>query len=320
MRVAVTGGSGVVGGAVIRHLVAAGHEVQALARTCMAAASVEALGARAVSGDLFDRSALDALALGCERLFHIAGVNEMCPRNPQLMDRVNVEGTLSVVEAWRRRGAGRLVHTSSAAAIGEAPGTVGDEASPHRGYFLSRYEESKYRAETALIDAAADIDYVIVNPSSVQGPGRATGTGKLIIDLIEGRLTALIDTTISIVDIDDCARGHLLASEKGETGRRYLLNGFTMSVAEAVRMLEGVVGRPINVRYLPGAVAAAGAAVIEGAYRLLGRKPLVCREMVRVLRHGHRYDGSRATAELGLQYAPPRETIEALARWIDSKS
>src|SRR5439155_12196107 len=126
-------------------------------------------------------------------------------------------GSVNVIEAAARAGVGRMVYTSSAVVLGEARGTVGREDSPHRGTFVSEYERSKFDAERAVLRRAADlgVDVVCVNPSSVQGPGRASGTGEVLMRYLRGRLRFWLATTISLVDIDDCAEGHLLAEAKG---------------------------------------------------------------------------------------------------------
>jgi dihydroflavonol-4-reductase len=235
------------------------------------------------------------------------------------MDRVNIEGTANVLAACQVARVGRLIHTSSAAAIGERQGAVGTEISPHRGSFLSRYERSKHQAEQLVLAEAGALDVVVVNPSSVQGPGRATGTGKLLLDMLNGRLPFLVDTTVSIVDIDDCARGHLLAASNGVSGQRYLLSGASVGIIDAVALLSEVTGRTLRPRYLPGWVAAAGAGVVEFGSRVLGRQPKLCREMVRVMRAGHVYDGSRATRELGLQYRPLQLTIRRAVEWFETE-
>jgi len=319
VNIAVTGGSGVVGRALLRHLTADGHEVRALVRSAPAATSVENLGAVPVEGDVLDPSALRTLADGAEWLFHVAGVNEMCSPDPEHMDLVNLEGTRNVLEASRSAGVGRMIHTSSAAAIGEAPGTIGFEGSPHRGSYLSRYERSKHLSERILFDEAGEVDVVAVNPSSVQGPGRATGTGRMILDLLNGDLPFLVETQVSIVDIDDCARGHVLAARSGLNGERYILNGASFSVGEVLRLLVEVTGRRLAPRFVPGWAAAAGATANEIAARVAGRRPRVCREMVRVLRAGHVYDGSRATSELGLEYTTLESTIQRTVDWFEEQ-
>jgi dihydroflavonol-4-reductase len=319
VRVAVTGGTGVVGGAVVRHLVAAGHQVVGLARSSEASVRLEALEARPVPGDVLDSESLRGLVDGAHWVVHIAGVNEMCTRDPDLMWRINVEGTRLVVEACREAGVGRLVHTSSAVTIGEERGSVGREDSPHVRPFLSEYERSKAAAERVALTEAEELDVVSVNPSSVQGPDRATGTGAILLAAARGRLRFVVDTYLSLVDIDDCARGHLLAAEKGRPGARYLLSGATLSMEEAVALLSRVMGEELHPRRVPPVVLFAGAAVIEGVFWLLGRTPPLCREMARVIRFGHRYDGSRATRELGLEYTPVEETLRRTLEWFRSE-
>ncbi len=317
MKAAVTGGTGVVGRSVVRQLVEEGHQVVALARSAGSALELEGVGATPISGDVLDTVALGDLVKGADRVFHVAGVNEVCSRDPDHMDRVNIDGTRNVMRATLEAGAWRLIHTSSAATIGESHGTTGTESSPHRGSYLSRYERSKHLSEQVLFEEAGDLDVVTVNPSSVQGPGRSTGTGKLILDLLNGSLPLLVETKVSIVDIDDCARGHLLAAESGGNGERYILSGATFDMTEALDLLTRVTGRQLRPHFLPGWMASAGVAIVEHGAKVAGRPPKVCREMVRVLRAGHSYDGSRATRELGLEYTPLEDTIRRTVDWFE---
>lgn len=317
MKVAVTGGSGVVGAAVVRMLAAGGYdEVRALARSATSEKQFEAMGAVPVPGDLLDPDSLRKLVGGCEVVFNIAGINQMCVRDASLMQRVNVDGVSAVVEASRDAGVRRLVHTSSAVTIGEREGEVGSEESEHRGFFLSEYERTKFLGEQALFADVSDLEVVAVNPSSVQGPGRATGTGKLILDVVNGRLRYLVDSPISLVDIDDCARGHLLAAVVGEPGSRYILSSGTLGVREAVRIAADASGRELDPRYVPGPLVAGLVAVAEPVARMTGRNLPFCKEMVRVMRFGHRYDGSRASAGLGLDYRPVADTIARTISWF----
>lgn len=319
MKVGLTGGSGVVGGAVARHLVAAGHDVVVLVRSPSAAAKAGALGAVPKRGDLLDYASVASFVEGCDLVFHVGGVNEMCSRNPAWMDRVNIQGTRHVLEAVRRRHPTRVVHTSSAVTLGEEAGMVGSEATAHRGYYHSRYERSKHLSERLALDYADDVDVVVVNPSSVQGPGRATGTGKLVLDVVRGKLPFLVDARFSVVDIDDCARGHLLAAERGRRGERYVLSGSSVMVRDAVALASAVAGMTVRPRFIPGGTAALAAPIVEAGFRLARRRPPVCREMIRVLRAGSAYDGSRATRELGLEYTPVEETLRRTVEWFQAE-
>ena len=289
----------------------------ALARSDAAEEAVTARGARAVRGDVLDEDAMTAAMNGCALVYHVAGINTMCPLDPAALFHVNVRGAEAAVRAAARAGVPRVVLTSSAAALGEAAGTIGREDSPHRGTYLSVYERSKHEGERAAFAAArrAGLELVSVNPSSVQGPGRAGGTGRIMIAYLNGRLRAFVDTMISIVDIDDCVAAHVLAAERGQPGERYVISGATLSSHEALAIVTELSGVRHDVRLLPPAVARAAGGVVEAVYRVRGKAPPVCREMVDTLLHGHRYDGSRAARELGLEYTPAADTFRRTIEW-----
>lgn len=313
----ITGGSGVVGRALVQRLVADGRHVVALGRSDASRRILMDLGADPVEGDVLDEGSVERAARGCETVFHVAGVNAMCLRDPRPMFRTNVDGSVNVIRAAAAAGVGRVVHTSSASALGEAHGTVGREDSPHRGSYLSDYERSKHLAERRVFETAAElgVDVVAVNPASVQGPGRATGSARLLLDVVNGRLPLLVDTSISVVDVADCTQGHLRAESRGVPGERYVLSGGSLTTREAVAVLRRVWGLPERVRFVPAFVATAGGAAFGAGARLLGRDAPICPEAVRTLLHGHRYDGSRATRELGLAYTPFEDTIRRTLEW-----
>jgi len=316
-RVFLTGGSGLIGGALARRLVERGDELVALARSDAAERALSVVGARVVRGDVLDEDALAEGMAGCELLYHVAGVNTMCPDDPAHLFHVNVRGAESAVRAAARAGVRRIVLTSSAASLGEPPGTVGREDTPHRGTYLSVYERSKHEGELAAFAAArrAGVELVSINPSSVQGPGRASGTGRIMIAYLNGRLRAFVGTHISIVDIDDCVAAHVLGAERGVDGERYVISGAAISSREALEIVSELSGVRYDVRILPAPLARAAGAIVEGAYRARGKTPPVCREMVRTLLHGHRYDGSRAARELGLEYTPVADTFRRTIDW-----
>jgi dihydroflavonol-4-reductase len=313
----VTGGTGVIGTALLTRLLTRGDEVVALARSETAARTLEGRGATVVRGEADDEDAMARGMEGCQFAFNVAGVNSLCVEDPRPMERINVAGAAAAVRAAARAGVSRLVHTSSAATLGEAPGTVGNEWTAHRGWYLSTYERTKTEGERAALEASRQVgqDLVLVNPSSVQGPGRASGTGRFLLALLDGRLKVFIPTVVSLVDIDDCVEGHLLACERGLAGERYLFNGMTLGISQALALAADVAGVQRRPRLVPRPVATAAATVVERAFRLAGRHPPVCREMVRTLLHGHRYDGSRAERDLGLRYTEPRETIRKTVAW-----
>jgi dihydroflavonol-4-reductase len=316
-RAFLTGGSGLVGGALLTGLRERGHDITALARSDAAAATVAERGAETARGDLLDEDALAAAMRGCDIVYHAAGYNTLCPDDTAELFHVNVRGAEIAVRAAARAGIRRLVLTSSAASLGEAQGTLGSEDSPHRGWYLSDYERSKREGERAALAAGAreGVEVVSVNPSSVQGPGRAGGTGKIMIAYLNGRLRAFVDTDISLVDVRDCTEGHLLAAERGRPGERYVLSGATLNSREALEIVSGMTGVTERPVFLPPALASAAATLAEGGFRLARRSPPVCRAMVRTMLHGHRYDGSRAERDLGLRYTPLRDTFARTIEW-----
>jgi dihydroflavonol-4-reductase len=315
--VLVTGGTGFVGRAIVERLLAGGKGVRALARSDDSADALAKLGAEPVRGDVLDPESLTAAMRGCALVYHAAGANAFCLRDPSPLFEVNVRGSENVVRAAAQAEVERIVYTSSAATLGERKETVGSEQSPHRGSFLSDYERSKFEAERAVLAMADEtgMPVVCVNPASVQGPGRSTGSTQLLLDYLNGRLKAVVDTTLSLIDIADCTAGHLLAASAGKPGERYVLSGATLTVREGLELLGRLSGVEQPVRTLPPWLAMTVATVVETIARVRRRPPRVCRELARTLTHGHFYDGSKATRELGLRYTPIEETLRRTIDW-----
>jgi dihydroflavonol-4-reductase len=313
----VTGGSGFVGGAVVRHLVGSGIDVRGLARSDEAAAAVARNGGIPILGNLSDREALRSGMSGCDVVYHLAGVNTMCPGDPGTMYRVNVDLVRSVVQAAADTGVRRVVLTSSAAAISEPAGTVANEGTPHTGRFLSHYARSKYLGERAFFDEAArwHVQAVAVNPSSVQGPGRADGSALLLRYALGTRRPIVIDTTLSIVDVGDTARAHLAAAIRGKPGKRYLISGPSVGVRTALATLATVADRTLDPIVLPSWSASAGYPLAAAAGLFGGDAP-VCIEMLRTLLHGHQFDTTLSISELGIVYTPLDDTLRGAVEWL----
>ena len=316
-QVFLTGGSGFIGGALCARLIESGDAVRALARSPVAAQKVATRGGDPFDGHVLDEERLATGMSGCDVVHHVAGVNTHCPDDPDWLMRVNVGGTEAVLRAAARAGVRRVVMTSSAAALGELHGTVGTEETAHRGSYLSVYDRSKHEGELAAFAAGArlGVEVVTLNPSSVQGPGRASGNGKLIIDYLNGKLPAFVDVPVSVVDVADVAEAHRLAAERGRPGARYVLNGATVPSPQALELVAELSGVREKVRLVPPAVARTVAMLAEGAARARGRTSSLCRARVRTILHGHRYDGSLATRELGLAYTPLPDTFARTIDW-----
>jgi dihydroflavonol-4-reductase len=313
-RILITGGTGFVGGLLLARLVAEGRQVRALVRRPGDRERLPDPRVELALGHLEDDEALARAADGCEVVYHAAGLNQLCLADPEPLYRVNVEGTRRLLEAARRAGVRRLVHTSSAATLGGDGHTVLDEAAGPPAEFTSHYARSKFEAEQLAL-AFDGVEVVSVNPSSVQGPGRTTGTAAVFISYLNGRLPFDLPARFGFCYTLDCVNGHLLAETNGRPGRRYVLNTGTLTNSEAIDLIAVISGLPDRPRTLPLPVAMGVAGVTEAVARLRGRQPRLCRESVRTLGHPHLYNGSRATRELGLRYTPVRQALETTVRW-----
>lgn len=310
----VTGATGFLGRAIVEELVATGRPVRALVRSDASARSVASLGAEPVRGDLGDRSSIEAACEGCEVVYHAAGFNAFCLPDPRPLLEVNVAGSRTVTLAAAAAGVRRLIYTSSAVTFegGNAASTIAD-----RHAFLSDYARSKVAAERAVQQVAdrTGLDVVCVNPASVQGPGRTSGTARFLIGYLNGKLPVAVDGPLNVVDIADCTRGHLLAEERGVPGARYLLCGASMSFREGLEMLARLTGLRDTPRFLPARLAYVLAAGVEGIGRARKRRSPFCRELVRTLTEGTPYDGSAATRDLGLEYTPIDTSMRRTISW-----
>jgi dihydroflavonol-4-reductase len=312
-RAFVTGASGFLGRAIVEELVAAGRPVRALARSESSAQRLTALGAEPVRGDLRDRASLEAGFSGCETVFHVAGANAFCVPDPRPMFEVNVAGSRTVVRAAAAAGVSRVVYTSSAATLDLAP----LPGRRHTRRFLSEYARSKYEAERAVMEASTTtgLTVICVNPASVQGPGRTSGTARLLIGYLNGKLPAAVNGPLNVIDIADCTRGHLLAEERGIAGERYLLCGASMTLRTGLALLSRLTGLSDPPRFLPAKLALAASACIEVVARARHKPTRYCREMVRTLIEGAAYDGAPAARDLGLVYTPIEVTMRRTISW-----
>ena len=313
----ITGSTGVVGKPLLRKIVDQGHNVFALSRSNNNDHLFSDLGVKKIEGDLFTKSLYDDLSdCNLDAIFHIAGVNKMCSKNPDGMFKANIEGTKAMLQLSNRLKIKKFIYTSSAVTLGEKLGTLGNEQSNHRGYFLSNYEESKYLAEKEAFAYDKDFEFVSVNPSSVQGPGRVSGTAKLLISTLNKSYPPLIKNNISIVDIDDCTDGHYQALLNGEDNQRYVLNSFQTTSEELLSKLKSLSewsGIPMYIPKLGLKIIAP----LGDLYKLLSNStPLICSESARVLTHGHIYDGSKAGDKLNINYIDLDMFIEKTINWL----
>ncbi len=324
MKALVTGATGFVGAAVARALLKEGHAVRALVRSGADARNLAGLAAERVTGDLLDAGSLERAAEGCEVLFHVAADYRLGAPDPQSLYRTNVEGTRAMLQAAARAGIGRVVYTSSVATLRLDPdGRPVDEQSEGRlDDMIGHYKRSKFLAEAVALDAArAGTWVVIVNPSTPVGPGdvKPTPTGRIVLDAAAGRMPAYVDTGLNVVHVDDVARGHLLALERGRAGERYILGGEDMTLREILGEVARLVGRsPPRIR-LPHAAVLPVAYVADAYARLTGRSTRVTLEGVRMARKRMYFSSAKAVRELGYHWRPPREAFADALAWFHAQ-
>ena len=311
----VTGGSGFLGSHLVRALAARGDELRLLLRRGSNVDHLSGLEFERASGDVLDRASVRAAMEGVGRAFHLAGRTSMRPRDRDRVFELNVRGTRIVLEEALAAEVGRVVHTSSVAAIGPANrGGTADEDQPFRAGGLGiAYVNSKHESEVeALRLAARGLAVVIVNPSFVLGPDDPNGTSMgLVRRFLLGRIPAYVDGALNIVDVRDVAQGHLLADEKGESGERYILAGRNFTLDRLFADFARISGRDQVPVKLPGGPTAL---VVEAMTRA-GLPMPVSPDELRSATQWWTYRNVKARRKLGFEPRPHEETLEDAVRW-----
>lgn len=315
----VTGANGFVGCYVARALLARGTAVRAFVRKGADLRALEGLPCEFAWGDLRDAAAVEQAARGCDEIYHVAADYRLWVLDPAPMYAANVEGTRNVLAAARRAKVRRVIHTSTVGALGIPHGEAGREDTPvSLGNMVGPYKRSKFLAEQEALKAAREgLPVVIVNPSTPIGPNdyKPTPTGRIIVDFLNRRMPAFMDTGLNLVDVEDAAAGHLLAAERGVVGEKYILGGENLTLEQMLGRLAKLSGLGAPRIRVPYAVAWTFALGAEALARTITRRPpRASLTEVRMARKRMFFDSSKARAALG--YAP-RPIDDALARAIE---
>ncbi len=322
-RVLVTGATGFVGGAVARHLVARGDRIQVLVRPTADRRLLAGLDVEVVEGDLRDPASLAHALADVDVCYHVGATYTLWSRDPRELYESNVIGTRNLLAAAERAGTRRIVYTSSVGTLGIPPGGVGTETTPvSLADMVGHYKRSKYLAEREAEAAAArGVPVVIVNPSTPVGPGdvKPTPTGQVIVDFLNGRMPAYVDTGLNLIDVDDVAAGHLLAAERGRVGEKYILGCRSLWLAEILGILAAITGRRAPRLRLPiGVVLPIAWASQFVADRITRRPPLIPLEGVLMARKAMFFDAAKALRELSLPQSPVEGALERAVRWFEA--
>jgi dihydroflavonol-4-reductase len=321
MKTFVTGSTGFIGASITRELLKDGREVRVLVRSGSDTSNLNGLDVELWKGDLLDHESLRQGLRGCDVLYHAAADYRLWTRNPDEMFRINVGGTEAILKAAQECGLKKVVYTSSVGTLGNpGDGTPGSETTPVTlDDMVGPYKKSKYLAERVAEKFISDsLPLVVVNPSTPVGPRdiKPTPTGKIIVDFLKRKMPAYLDTGLNIIDVEDCARGHILAELKGRVGQKYILGNANLTLRDIFGLLEEITDLPaprVRLPYMPILLAAY---VNEGISRLTGREPLIPLAGVQMASKFMYFDSSRAVKELGLSQTPVKAALERAVDWF----
>ncbi len=317
MRYFLTGATGFVGGRLARRLVSDGHQVVAIVRDPAKAAVLAALDLDVRRGDVTDRESMRGPMTGADGVFHVAGWYKIGVRNRGEAERINVDGTRHVLELARELGVAKAVYTSTLAVFSDTRSRIVDEAYRYDGPHLSEYDRTKWLAHYRIAEPmmAAGLPLVIVQPGLIYGPGDTSGVRRTLIDYLRRRLMMVPKrTAFCWAHVDDVARGHILAMEKGRTGESYIIAGSPYLFVEMLELAEEITGIPApRLRVAPGLMTAA-AAVMSVVEKLVPVSGNYTAEGLRTIA-GVTYLGDDAKARRELGYEP-RSLREGLSETL----
>jgi dihydroflavonol-4-reductase len=315
----VTGANGFVGAHVVLALVARGSHVRAFVRDGADTRALDNVDCEIAIGDVRDLASVERAVYGCDEVYHVAADYRLWVVDDAPMYAANVDGTRNVLDAARRAKVAKIVHTSTVGALGIGADKVGREDTPVTlEDMVGPYKRSKFLAEQVALEAAREgLPVVIVNPSTPVGTldYKPTPTGRVIVDFLNRRIPAFMETGLNLACVEDVARGHLLAAERGRNGEKYILGGENLTLEAMLQRLARLAGLPAVRMKIPYSVAFGFALGAEAVARTIThRAPRASLTEVRMARKKMFFDSAKAGRELGYEPAP---VDEGLARAIE---
>ncbi|HEY6765976.1 MAG TPA: hopanoid-associated sugar epimerase [Candidatus Sulfotelmatobacter sp.] len=318
----LTGATGFLGSHVARALSEQGADLRLLVRPTSNLKNVQGIRAETVIGDLRDPASLEKAMAGCDTVFNVAADYRLWVRDPAEMYRSNVEGTRAILQAARKNGVQRIVHTSSVATVGfTRNGHAADEDSPvSLADMIGHYKRSKFMSEQLALDAGrSGMHVVVVNPTTPVGEQdiKPTPTGRIVVDFLKRKFPAYVETGLNLVDVRECARGHIYALEKGKSGERYILGGENLTLKKILDKLARITGLPSPAVKLPYAFAFAAGVIDEAVTgRMLGREPRATVDTVRMGKKKMFASSDKAERELGWKIVPVEPALRRAVEWF----
>jgi len=324
MKAFVTGATGFLGSHVARVLGEQGADLRLLVRSTSNLRNLEGIKAETATGDLRDSSSLEKGMSGCDTVFHVAADYRLWVRDPAEMYRSNVDGTKAILDAARKHGVRRVVYTSSVATVGfTGNGHPADEDSPvSLADMIGPYKRSKFLAEQLAMEAGGSgMQVVVVNPTTPVGEQdvKPTPTGRIVVDFLKRRFPAYVETGLNLVDVRECALGHVVALEKGRPGERYILGGENLTLKQILDKLGEISGLPSPKVKLPYVFAFATGIVDEAITgRLLHREPRATVDSVRMGKKKMFASCAKAERELGWKIVPVEAALRRAVEWFQA--
>ena len=322
MKAFVTGATGFVGSHVARALAEQGADLRLLVRPSSRTDNIADLRAEVAMGDLCQPESLRKAMSGCEFAFHVAADYRIWVRDPEQMYRANVEGTRAIIQAAQENGVRRVIYCSSVATMGfTETGQIVDESTPvSLADMVGHYKRSKFMAEQIALEAGRKgVNVVIVNPTTPVGERdiKPTPTGRIVVDFLNRKFPAYVDTGLNLADVKEVARGHLLAMEKARPGERYILGGENLTLKRILDKLAAITGMPSPTMKVPHAVAM-GFAAFDQFFTgvLLGKEPRATIDAVKMGRKKMYASSAKAERELGYRVVPVEDALRRAVEWF----
>ena len=319
MTTLVTGASGFLGSHVTRQLVARGEGVRVLLRASSNNRAIADLPLEYVTGDLRDAASLARALDGVTRVFHVAADYRLWAKRKKEIYDSNVGGTKNLLDAAKRAGVAQFIYTSTVATIAvDRPQHPNESTDAKLEEMVGHYKRSKWQAERLVLDSAKQgFPAIVAMPTTPVGPWdwKPTPTGKIILDFLNGKMPGYVVTGLNFVGVEECAAGHLLVSDKGKIGERYLLGAENLTLKEMLDTLAKITGLSPPKLKIPHGLALGVAYANTVFSRLLGREPSIPVEGVKIAQHMMFVDAKRAQKELGFKPGSVTAALERAVRW-----
>ncbi len=319
MKAFVTGGTGFVGGHLVKRLIRDGVSVKALVRDLSKVDELKNLGVEIVTGDTTDKASLQGVMRGCDVFYHLGNVARWWLPDKSIYFKINVEGTKNTLFEALKENVKKVIYTSSLAAIRQPKGEIATEESEHKRDFESHYGRSKFLAEKEVLKIHKEhgLPVVILNPGVVIGPGDLKTFGRTIIELLGGKLKAVLfeNSVVPLVYIDDTIEGHVLAAERGKIGEKYILVGDNVKVGVIFKMISEISGAPLPEKRISSSVIKIIAHLSEIKSFFSGKPPKFALDGIRAMEIGAAGSNKKAREELGLNFTPLEEALRKTIDW-----